>query len=177
MTFDEKLSIFLVNATSGCQGVYNIKVLASDMFNGQDSLIFSITVTNKIPECKTLNDSFKADFSIGINYTVPIPENICEDPDNDDLTYKILLENGKILPSWIEFKTIEMNIYIIPKSKSQGIHKLKLVSEDSYGGLSFSLFQIMVINSPPKGKALPNQVTFVGKDFEYKVINLLDVFF
>jgi Lipase/Putative Ig domain/Calx-beta domain/Peptidase M10 serralysin C terminal len=79
---------------------------------------------------------------------------------SDRTTYKVTLENGASLPSWITFDPSTYSISGTPSNDNVGDINLKVVTVDSQGLSNTSIYQFPVLNAnnaPVVNKVIPDQ--------------------
>ena len=106
-----------------------------------DGLIDSLKHTNFIPYVKTKIED-QSD-TVGNQFNFPIPDNTFIDDDgNSTLTHTAKLINGKALPSWLAFDTI--NAVFSGKPDSVGKLEIRVTAKDNAGASVSTTFKITV---------------------------------
>lgn len=104
--FDSETLKFSGLATNDNVGNIFVKIIAFDKMGASASQDFKITVINTNDAPVVVNEIPDMETNTSELYTYSIPENIFADVDlGDILTYSAELENGNMLPNWLNFNS------------------------------------------------------------------------
>ena len=150
-------------------GVTTITVTATDLINDSISIIFTVTVGNRIP----MVDEGLASTSlfVGAEFSYEIPENAFSDGDiafGDTLTYTANINSQS---TWLSFDTPTLTFSSTPTSADDiGISTITVTAMDLNGGSVNSSFTVTVVNRVPTVNAgFESTSVFVGVEFSYKI--------
>lgn len=77
---------------------------------------------------------------------VYIPEYYFNDPDNDELTFTLSLEDGSDIPTWMNFDADQLLITAFPANENVGKYKLMITATDNSGASVSDVFELEVLN-------------------------------
>lgn len=133
----------VANPPAGVQGVYNVRMVVADGFNGYDTVRFSLIVNNNsVPVIDPINDVL-----INEGDSLEIAVSAHDDAVNSALTWSF--EN---LPSWISFTDNgggHGTLKLKPHYAASGIYNVTMKVRDAFGGWSTRSFGIVVNEVDP----------------------------
>ncbi len=162
LTFDPNTLSFSGTPTTENVGELKIKVEATDASEGKVSDTFNLKVissnsapiiANSLADVSTDEDEF---------FSWQIAPNAFSDPDYDSLSYSASLENGNLLPSWLQFNPTTLLFFGTPRNANVGPESIKITVNDGNGGNVSDLFQLTVNNvndAPQLTNPISNQIS------------------
>ncbi|UCE39124.1 MAG: putative Ig domain-containing protein [Thermoplasmata archaeon] len=117
-------------------GVYSFLIKVTDVNGGHDEFSFLLEVLNRAPEILTSNVGLALEDS-----------QYYRDYDSDDDPNTIwTLENG---PSWLNIDSVTGELFGTPNNSHVGVDPVNISVRDNHGGISYSEFNLWVINTKP----------------------------
>ena len=84
-------------------------------------------------------------------------KNIFTDPDGDNMTYTLTMQDNQQLPAWIKFDAENLKLYGIARNENVGVYLLTLTATDTYGEKQSATFKLDVENT--------NDAPFITEEF------------
>ncbi|NML19337.1 T9SS type A sorting domain-containing protein [Pseudoflavitalea sp. G-6-1-2] len=138
-------------------GVYNIKVVVSDGFNGFDTTYFSMLVNNNaVPVINNISD---VNMNEGATPVV-IPISATDEDGNSGITWRVAS-----LPSFatlVDSGNGRGSITLAPSYNHSGTYTLSVIADDEYGAWSQKDFVLNVAEVDPNDKVQINMFNYTG---------------
>ncbi len=160
LSFNSTNLHFSGTATAGDAGSISIKVSATDIAGATATSTFTLiagefpTLLNPIP------DQFA---TVGTPYLFSVPSHTFTTPPGELLTYRATKDDGSPLPSWLGFTGPRLEFQGTPQPSNKGTDTLKVIAEDSKGGLATGSFNLNIL------EVLAHQTARIDGPFAYSL--------
>ncbi len=172
---DKQKRILYLTAGVADVGNHLVTIEASDLHSGWTPTNFTMIVPWGPLSITPLQDK---QYPSGQAFSLTIPANAFQDPNNDPIFMKASLKNGS-LPSWLTFNNITRTFTGNPITVNEGDYAIKVVAWDPSMQSIDAYFHISIVN--PAGLtvsiigSIANQTAFSGQPFSLN-ISAIDYF-
>jgi len=151
LDFDAATAIFSGTPDQVDAGVISIAITATDPGGLNTTDVFTLTVdaVNEAPVLAVPIVDQNATEETA--YSLVLAEGVFTDPDGDVLTYSVKLENGAVLPSWLNFDAVTRTLSGTPDDPDMGVLQLTATATDPSGLVANDNFDLTIapINDAP----------------------------
>ncbi len=162
LNFNPGTRTFSGTPTAGDTGSTLISVSATDTPGATATSTFTLAVGEFPGLLNPIPDQLAA---VGVPYLYAIPGNTFTTPPGEFLSYRATKADGSFLPAWLGFVGPRLEFQGTPQPSDKGSVALKILAEDSKGGIAESPFNLNVVD------ALSQQIARVGGSFVYTIPN------
>ena len=84
------------------------------------------------------------ELEIGNPLELVLPADVFADPDGDNVTYNLNLEDGTDLPAWMTYNSATRTLGGTPEEENIGEYRIQLTGDDGRGGSASTSFSVIV---------------------------------
>ncbi len=160
LSFNATTAQFSGTPTNSNTGSFAIKVSAIDTPGAVTSTTFTLSVGAFPVLLNPISDQIAA---VDMPFRFAVPGNIFSTPTGEYLTYRATKGDGSFLPSWLGFVGSRLEFQGTARPSDKGNVVIKVLAEDTKGGIAESLFSLNVVDS------LSQELVRVGGSFAYTI--------
>lgn len=137
---------------TGTQGVYVLRLIASDPFDASANTTFVVTIPNRSPMLMEVLPRASL-VTTGNSFTYSFSGSAFSDQDGDAIQY------AANYPAFLNFDVNTRTFSGTPNIADRGLHNLVINATDSYGGLISKIVSMIVNGIPVQQMSLSNLTT------------------